>query len=158
MVTNKSAYFLPQLLGLNHLLAGFKNSYIGDVEDEDNDFNHLYILMDDDTASLDLHEDTVLMRQTEDGRLYKIKVNDKYVDDIIKFYNGKYSKISEDAKQLMINYCGVLPENSLCYNVLYKTKRRKAFIEDAIGQELEKDMEYMSIINVSDELYDNRTV
>lgn len=151
---NKSRHFLPQLIGLNQFELGFINCYIANLTDE-LDFNHIYILMDKNCCQLDLHPETVDKKETNDGNLYKIRIEDKYERDLVKFYEGRYSEISDDAKQLMVNFSGLMPEDSLCYNVLYKTKQRKEFIEDVIGMELPEGQEYMSILNLSEEIYEN---
>lgn len=151
---NKSRHFLPQLVGLNQFEVGFLGCYIGDIN-EDLDFNHIYILMEEECGFLDIHPDTLKRRKVPEGYLYKLKIDDKYGRDLEKFYEGKYSEISEDGKQIMISYSGLLPEESLCYNVLYKTKKRKEFIENVIGMELPEGMEYMSILNLSEEIYED---
>lgn len=154
MRTNVCSHFLPQLVNLNKFDAGFKNCYILDTAENDVPFEFIYILTEKDSEYLKIHEDTVSCRDTSDGTIYKIKVNKRFHNDISLFYSGKYSKISEDGKRVMIENCGIKMENSLCYNVLYKTPLRKRFIESVIGEELPKDAEYMSILNLKTEVYD----
>lgn len=155
MKYNMCSYFLPQLIGINKLVEGFKNCYIMDTKDEEEPFKHIYILMDKTSSLLDIHPYTVSRRETKDGNLYKITVNDRFYEDLSKFYEGKYSKMSTTAKQVILENCGISVENSLAYSVLYKTDKRRKFLENFVGEKLDDDAELMSILNLNKEIYEN---
>lgn len=150
---NMCSYFLPQFIGFNKFdTKGLINCFIFDIEDKE-PFEHIYILMESDSTLLDIHPYTVSKREVTEGNLYKIKISSRFIDDIRLFAEGKYSKMSEDAKKLIVENCGIYPEKSLGYTVLYKSPKRKAFLEELIGQELPQDAEYMSVLDLKKEAY-----
>ena len=152
---NISSHFLPQLIGINKFTEGFVNAYIMDLQDDDEPFTHIYILMERDSALLDIYPYTANKREVPEGNLYKIAINSRFYPDLEKYYQGKYSKMSDEIKNIIIEFSGVEPEKSLSYNVLYKTDRRREFIENLIGQELLPDEEVMSILDLSKNVYGN---
>lgn len=155
MKFNMCSYFLPQLIGINKNIEGFINCYIDSVEDESTPFEHIYILMDKSSSLLDIYPYTVDKIEKDNGNLYKISISDRYKKDLLLFYKGEYSKLSESAKRVMIDNSGIDPEKSLSYHVLYKTKVRKDYIEKIVGQELFDYEEVMSILNLKNEIYGN---
>lgn len=117
-------------------------------------FDYIYILSKQVNHTIGANPFLAESYNVDKGFMYKIRVSERFRDDLELFYQGKYSQMSEDAKEIIIKYSNEKPENSLVYNVLNKTAKRRAFLEDLIGEELDRDAELMSIINLEEEIYE----
>jgi hypothetical protein len=75
--------------------------------------------------------------------IYTIKVPEEYVNDIIKYKNGKYSKLSKSFKtQIIINNRDINVGD-----VLYPKDRTRKLLEQKLDAVLPKDSEVYDIID-----------
>lgn len=83
-----------------------------------------------------------------------LEFNKHQLEDVNNIINGHYSKINNENKKLMLKYWLVGMGSDL-YGILYKTKARKAKIEEEYDILLGDDAELSSIFNLNDEVFNN---
>lgn len=152
---NLSSYFLlPIISGSITKNRDFLNSYLYDTNsDLINEENYLYVLMKSEDEWLLQNGLYISHRQVENGYLYTFNIS-YYKTDIELFIQGKYSKFSEELKELLCNRSGT--KNimlSEIYKILYRTQERREKIEELIGQKLDDDAEVASSPDIETEIY-----
>lgn len=151
---NKSIYFVLPMLGrpLDYYY-NLLNTYLGDINDKNNDIGYLYILLEDfDNRLLDTKGYIYVRKAPPHGVLYKFKIDYEYYDDYIKFIEGRYSEFSINYKNQLYKLLPKPFKNSIVYKVITKSKELKKIIEDKVGQSI-GDQEVMSKPNLTKELY-----
>lgn len=153
---NLSAYFLlPIILDLGSRYKGLVNTYIYNTSTElTNDANHLYVELHHFDINLSKHKSYVSDVETNNKTyLYTFDIS-KYRHDVELFIQGKYSKMSQDLKDLLCRNSGVRPEMlSDIYKILYRTEDRKKYIEDLVGEKLMDDEEVCSSPDIDSEIF-----
>jgi hypothetical protein len=86
-----------------------------------------------------------------------MNIPQQYVNDYYKFIDGKYSKMSEDYKEHLLNMLLKYDVTKLVYKkikeCLYPTKEARKKLEDELGVILDPSAEVMSIPNLDIEIY-----
>lgn len=150
---NLSSYFLLPIISGNITKdRNFINSYLYDISSDTPD-DCIYVLMKSENEMLSQMSLYVNHRKVGDNYLYTFNI-DYYKSDIKLFTEGKYSKFSEDLKELLCNRSGV--KNimlSEIYKILYRTQERREKIEELIGQKLHDDAEVASSPDLENEIF-----
>lgn len=73
-----------------------------------------------------------------------------------KILEGKYSKITPDYKSQILEFHG-FEENGELGQILYKSPKRKARLESALGVDLPKDSELYSVMDLKEETFNYKT-
>lgn len=155
---NKSCFFILPLLGYaSHWYYGLLNCYLGDtinkpdLLDELKIFIHLKIY---DKKMLGANYFNQFYKLEDNSYMYIYDIPKKFIEDYNKFVKGKYSEMSEEAKEIICRQSGVKPiMNSIVYKVLYKTADQKKIIEDMIGERLPLSAEVYSVPDFNKEIY-----
>jgi len=154
---NKSCSFILPLLGKPRAyFDGLINCYLGDEMNKSQyTLNGIFIHIKDYYDSLTYIEYFNNFYKLEDDTyIFMYDIPDKFLNDYHKFYTGKYSQMSEEAKDLICNFTGTKPiMNNIVYKVLYKTADQKEIIEKLIGEKLPFDAEVYSIPDLDKEVY-----
>lgn len=91
------------------------------------------------------------------SKLYIFKFPDKYINDYKLFKEGKYSKLSAEAKKTILIYSAetykYAPLIEDITGVLWKHKSRKLKLETSLGIHLPDEAELTSKINENDETF-----
>lgn len=154
---NKSCFFILPLLGQpSYWYYGIINCYLRDIINKpefDNQKLFLNVKTYDNKLAVTKYFNQFY--QLEDGSyMYIFDIPKQYNNDYNRFCQGRYSEMSEDAKQVICRLSGIKPiQNSTVYKVLYKTSDQKKKIEDSIGVELPIDAEVYSVPNIDKETY-----
>jgi hypothetical protein len=96
------------------------------------------------------HDNFIIHDKYEKFNIYGLRIHNEFLDDYKLILQGKYSKISSNAKIQIIRFTQSDKTDKI-YQVLFKDPLLKKEIEDKIGCILEKDAELSSIINMDDE-------
>lgn len=154
---NKSCSFILPLLGKRRdYFEGLINCYLGDEVNKPLDsLTKLFVHMEqysDSYTKIDSFDQ--FYKLDDDTYMLVYNIPSKLQDDYIRFYKGEYSKMSEDAKELICKFSSQRPVmNSIVYKVLYKTADQKEAVEKLIGQKLPMDAEVYSIPDLDREVY-----
>lgn len=84
--------------------------------------------------------------------IYKFKLDSKYAEDIKLIMEGKYSQISDRAKERIMEF-HTSDKKKPIGQVLYRCEKRKEKIEHDIGQKLPAEVELLDMFNISQEIY-----
>ena len=155
---NWSSYFLlPIILPNGNRTKGFINSYVYSTEEDLKEDNcRLYIHLEEVSDRILSHPRYISNVETSKGYICSFDIN-KYKSDVDLFIQGKYSKFSQELKDLLCKNQTVKPEmNSQIYKVLYKTEDKRLEIEELVGQKLDDDAELASSPNIDEEIWDER--
>ena len=85
--------------------------------------------------------------------LFVFNVPVKFQNDYINFIKGKYSKLSPELKENILKFHGE-DNNSSIGQILYKSKKRRLRLEEAVGESLPIDAELLDIPDLNIEIYD----
>lgn len=160
---NKTSQFIVPLLGLEKesLLwdSQFCNAFIGHYEEGYGE--SIYMLyryeageafdkLDELITSYSYYEKSI----SPDSYhiLFKIEIPARCRQDVSYILDGKYSLISQEAKLCILNFFKGSKESPMG-QILYKGSKRKAMLEDSIGEKLEDDAELLSMFNYEEEVY-----
>lgn len=151
---NLSSFFLlPAIIRTGRLYKGFINSYLYNCEDDLENNNRLYVLMDYEDLYLANSKHYVGHTKVKNGWLFTFDLS-KYSRNIDLFIKGKYSKFDDEFKELICNiHHNRFAMETQLYKIVYKTADRRQYIEDKIGQELDDDAELCSICNLEEEVF-----
>lgn len=167
---NKSTTFIMPFLGYNKETFRFNNEfikcYIGTEEFGDYG-NNIYLLY---RYSADINfvkfEENILIQNPlyeetyevdKYQTLYKFKIEEKYKNDIDKIIKGKYSEISEDAKNKILKFNNAITNGDL-EQILYKRKERRLKLEEELKINIDENAELYSIFNIEDEILLNKYI
>lgn len=107
--------------------------YINSIEEFNILFNHIY----------------------KDDKLYMIYKIDKHIYYAINcLVNGKYSYMLKEDKYKIMSFMKLYSNQESCNiigGILYKTKSRKAFLENTLDVKLDDDAEFASVPNIKNE-------
>jgi len=99
-------------------------------------------------------------RKRQDNNLvtYSFKIPDNFIDDYCKIIEGKYSKISKDAKNKILLFLNLKKfeeenKNSDIVSVLYKTEYYRELLQTKLGVKIHDSYELSSIIDVALETF-----
>lgn len=68
---------------------------------------------------------------------YLFNIPEKHIEDVKLFKEGKYSQLSEDAKQAVLSGWDVLDDNNPLYGVLYLMDAGKRYNQEEVGEDSE---------------------
>ena len=92
-----------------------------------------------------------------DYKLYVFKFPIRYITEYQLFQEGKYSEMSKEAKDVIINYTVLTykyhPITEDIVGVLYKKKERKEKLEKMLGMTIPDDVELSSIMDIEKETF-----
>ena len=80
---------------------------------------------------------------TDEGHIILYKIPEKYQDDLIKFIDGKYSKLSEELIAALFKYSGLV-SNSYLYYAIRKNPALKEELEEYYNCDIPPKAEYLS--------------
>jgi hypothetical protein len=101
-------------------------------------------------TSYDIHKGAYVM--------FVMQVEDKFKSDYSLLISGKYSEVSDDAKEAIVKGRAIVkdkngkPSHSLIKQILYKDRELKTFWEKRIATQL-NDQEVWSKMSVADEVF-----
>lgn len=164
--TRSKAYIVPLLT--EHIdihKALFVNSYLFDINRpkvNNNNIEGIFLLFSWSNNSIHKIYEEKLIKSSFIKDHYDI--NDKlymvffeFPDDIINDINfiidGKFSKISIKAKEIIFNYWQVAP-NSKIHSILTKSKKYKVQLENELNVRIEYDAELGDKLNYHQETFD----
>lgn len=152
---NWSTYFLlPIVINISYRYKNLINSYIYNIEDIDKNNNYIYVLIKELDINLTKHKRYIEHNKIDRGYLYTFDIKD-YKNDIDLFIQGKYSKFSQELKDLLCYNQPVVPiMSSVIYKILYRTEDKRIEVEKMIGMKLHEDAEVASSPYVEDEMYE----
>lgn len=167
----KSTTFLMPFLGGNHNNYRYKLNFVNAFLDAELDPNNkmgesLYLLyrFDGSLNYLSFDEDIRNHPYFEEGfepdpyhTLYKFKLPENFKEDIELILKGKYSKISTEAKQLILNF-HLSHKNRPLGQILLRSPERRKQMEEDLGHPIPKENELLSPINFRDEIYTNEFI
>ena len=84
--------------------------------------------------------------------LYKFKVPDEFLKDYNLILEGKYSKISNEAKLRILSFHNA-DKNSKIFQILYRKEELKIFLENEFQEKLPDDAELHGIMNPEEETF-----
>lgn len=152
---NQSYHFLLPLLEIRSHL-GIIDTFLGDVN-EDVFNNKLYILCESQNTHIENNENIIKSYEVEEGLMYVLNIPQKFDNEYINFLKGKYSKYSEESKEILcLKACknsNKEPYETQVYAILYKTKARRDSIEEKLNVKLDEEAELASIFNEKLEIY-----
>lgn len=90
--------------------------------------------------------------------MFEYKISDIWENDIKLIISGKYSQISKEAKDLIINFFSPTNNKSISNGTLFKTKERKKEIEELFGVSLSDDDELLGEFLFNDPKIENKTI
>tara|TARA_R110002126_G_scaffold47605_5_gene133369 strand:+ start:5033 stop:5824 length:792 start_codon:yes stop_codon:yes gene_type:complete len=163
---NKSSMFVMPLLGYNRGYyrwnTDFVNCFIG-TEDDGSDYT-IYLWYKY-TASIEMetlegrlkeHPSFVSQEDVDQYHvLYKFSVPEKYVDDYMLILDGKYSYISEVAKERILDFHSSKKDRPLG-KILYRDPERRRKIEKELGVTILESADLHDPFYEEDELYYNK--
>lgn len=153
---NKSCFFILPLLGFpSYWYYGLINCYLKDKRNKPELKDKIFInLKNYDNKLLKIPEFLEFYQLEDRSYIYVFNIPEKFIEDYYRFCEGKYSKMSGDAKKLIVKLSGITPATeSVVHKVLYKTTEQKMKIEELIGQKLYDTEEVYSIPNLDREAY-----
>ncbi len=156
---NKSCFFILPFLGHpSYWYYGLINTYLGDETNKPEfNLNKIFVQVKVyDNKLTDIPYFNQFYRLEDNTYMYVYNIPSKYQDDYTKFYQGKYSQMSENAKELICKLSGIKPIiNSDVFRILYKTAEQRYKVEQSIGQKLPDDAELYSIPDMELEIYNS---
>lgn len=160
LTKNKSFLFLLPLLQLKSN-SGIINAYIGNISEDSGDLvNHnIYLICETSNYYVEGSKYFQHKVKLEDDStiLYTLRFPEEFSREYQYFLEGKYSKFSEEAKQILCkNACKNTrnkPTDTNMYGVLYKTEEKRKQLEEVLSVKIDKDAELASIIDVNREIY-----
>jgi len=153
---NKSCFFVLPLLGYpSYWYYGLINCYLRDnINKPELGYKIFLNLSNYDKKVLNIHEFNQFYQLEDKTYMYVFDIPKRFEDDYYKFCEGKYSKISPEAKTLICKLSGIKPvTESVVHKVLYKTSDMKQRIEELIGEILPMEAEVYSVPNLDKETY-----
>lgn len=167
-VTKSSTFIMPFLGGVKEdyrYSKEFVNCFIG-LENLGDYGNNIYLLyrfsgnaeftkFEDDLRSHPLYEDTIEVDKFQ--TMYSFKVPDNRKEDIQKIIDGKYSRISSDAKERILTFNNFTIDSDLG-KILTKHPEKKLKLEQKIGSELHPDAELYSVFYTEEEIFMNNNI
>lgn len=156
IVKNKSYQFILPLLGKTRsYFDNTINTYLIDLVNKTELNNKIFVNTSKYDDLLTKVEYFNQYYQLEDYTyMFVYDIPEEFEEDYIKFYDGKYSLLSDRAKELICSFSPVRPmQNSMVYKVLFRTKDQRERIEELIGETLHPDAEVCSIPNMTKETY-----
>jgi len=87
---------------------------------------------------------------TNDFNIYALRIENNFLDDYKLILQGKYSKISSEAKVQIIRFAQA-DKNDRIYQVLNKDPRLKKELEERIGCYIDDDADLSDIIDLNNE-------
>ena len=99
--------------------------------------------------------DCIMYQKDRDKRFdcFIFKLENKFIEDANFILEGKFSKISENAKNLILRYHGQTNTESPLFQILYKGALRRNELEVSLGCTLPKDVDYATKPKISEETW-----
>lgn len=153
--TDSSIYILP-LLGIKsqHLLLdkNFVNCYIKhyDLEYVPGEYAYLiyrYFPINYYASFIQIfqqQEGCIMHQKDKDQRfdLFVFKLKDYFIDDVNYILNGEFSKISDKAKKLILNFHNQTNSETPLYQILHKGHLRRNELESQLNIVLPEEIDY----------------
>lgn len=103
------------------------------------------------------NKDYLSSSETEDFHILVLNIPIKYMDDFYKILEGKFSKTSEEYKQLILMLAVPYSnERTKLFKIFYPQEEDVEALAEFLDVELPKDAEIKSKMNLRDELFDYR--
>lgn len=160
--STESNVFIRSMLGYSAPFYGntFFNTYIS-IEPElmylvfrkpANDKEQLF--QDMKFGILKTNHDYCSSDETEDYIILTFYIPIKYIDDFYKIIDGKYSRTSEDYKQLLLMLDVPYSEHrTTLFKILYPQQQDVKALAEYLNVELPSDAELKSIMNLEKEMF-----
>ena len=162
----KASMFIFPFLGYNrsHFRwnSDFMNCFIGrEGEDEDGEVNFIYLWykfipsveMEEFEEQLKDNANFVDFEDVDKYHvLYKFSIPDKFKEDCNKLIKGKYSYISEVAKERILDF-HFSSEKRPLGNILYRAEERRLRMEKELGTPISKDADLHDPFYMENEIY-----
>ncbi len=174
-IINKSSIFIMPLLALNGEIrtnfrwnTNFCNCFIG-TEEQGDYGDHIYLLYRfEGTKEFSSYENYLQRHSWFIGEnqidhyhtLYQFKPDKVFMEDFKLIVKGKYSSISEIAKNRILGFHCVTKDKTLG-KILYKDNTLKEELEDKLSSKesivrIPEDLDLHDIFNIDDEIYLNK--
>ncbi len=159
---NKATTFVRPLLGYPNAIYtnNYKNCFI-EKNGEDYKihlvFNKVDTLSANQQETFKLLDEHILFESKEElanNIIYTFRTDDNIKYDIDKFLEGKYSKMSDSGKQMII-FCQYDLQNVVALSaILWPNDEDRKELSERLGATMKDDAEVFSAPNLSDELFD----
>lgn len=147
---NKSRYFVLPILGENiNSFTHLNNVYIGDFTHPEY-VNCLFILYNKKEDRLERLSYFKDMYELNGKYMYVYQIPENHLDDLNKFTNGDYSKLSDDYKRRIIKY---VPLSTNVKDIINPTEQGLKSLADKLGVKSLYKKEVYSIPNLEEEIY-----
>lgn len=77
---------------------------------------------------------------------FVFNIPDKHLDNYVHFLNGRYSELSPEYKEAILEFHGFGPEGELG-QILFKSPKRREKLENQLGVVIDEDAELYSILD-----------
>lgn len=153
---NKGSYFLTPFYAKDKLSIAwdkyFCNTFIKYKNKDGIYFMFKYVISDDMNAEdveylkfekkLCKHPNFINTYEIDGYTIFEFSIVEEFKDSIALILSGKYSKLEDKVKELIVQFHNANEKNIL-YGVLYKTDYRKREVEELFGITLDNDDEYL---------------
>ncbi len=153
---NKTYHFILPLLARRGFFESVLNCYLGDENNKpEYTLNKIFVHVEDYEEEYTQLDTFYQFYELEDDTyMFVYNISDRFLEDYTNFCNGKYSKMSDKAKDLICKFSDRRPiMKSQVYKVLFKTNEQRQYIEELVGEKLPKDAEVASIPDMDKEVY-----
>lgn len=146
MRRTKSSFFITPMIGENRIYFRWDNYFVNTFITEDKKIIVLYrFFSSDDYKRFEFgvmkhHLFEKLLDYDTQHVAFQFKIPDNYLDDYNKFVSGKYSRMSENYKKLILKFHG-LDRDSTLSKILFKSDDRKKQLELDLGSSIPADIE-----------------
>jgi hypothetical protein len=159
--TKTSKFLLPilsnKIFNKNTFLfdSYFINAYL------DETFNHIYLIYRYSESSVYQNFEREILKHPEfiskeDVSHYKVclkfKIKEDYYEEVRFFVEGKYSRFSEDYKQMILRFFNYTSSGNMA-QILYKSPKRRQQLELDFGVTISSHIELFSIPDLMEEVY-----
>jgi len=155
---NKSSIFLLPIYDMRPATSGlaFYNAFLSDGENVN--YSKLYVVFQKENNhpnAININNfNNHIIDVIEMGKwiVYTINIPESRRDDVKKFINGKYSKLSIEYKNKLIYIYNALSRgSSKLYSMLFPTKENRQSLSLSLGVNIDDDAEIYSCPYVSEE-------
>ena len=136
---NKSVYFVLPMVGLDSTYFSLINVYLGDsINQPDFTFNKIFMNCKyNDEKLRGLAYYNTEYKLPDKTWMYVFNIPEQFAQDYLLFCQGKYSEFSTEYKDQILRLINVkAKETTIVYNILYKTDKRRKYIEDLVGESI----------------------
>lgn len=146
----KTAIFIIPLLGGNRKLFLWDTYFVNAHLNNDKTLTLVYRTVNDPLLNRfrsTLESFEIFISSTEIGKefiAYTLKIRDKFKTILNLFIKGKYSQLPIDYKLKILSFHDE-DMHSLMGEVLFKSKKRREYLEELLGCEIDEDLDLLSL-------------